>query len=381
MSYDVIIVGAGSMGMAAGYYLTLAGKRVLLLDSFNPPHDRGAHHGDTRIIRHAYGEGGIYVPLALRAQKLWLDLERESGRKLFYQTGVLNVGTRNSIFLQQVVSSSEDYSLPLQKVDSNKIHTIWPGISLPEDYMGCFESESGVLKSEECIRAYREQLELHQVNIVTNASVQELSIDSAGVTVHTADESYQGRALIVTAGAWSSKLLSLMNIHPPLVTKRKTFAWFEADDFLFGEERFPAFTFETSLGHYYGFPSMGGAGLKVGRHDGGLRINPDEAIPEFGALQEDEEDLRLFLSRFMPLSNMKLLKGKTCTYTLTPDEHFIIDAHPVYPHITFAAGFSGHGFKFSSVVGEILCQLITTGRSKHDISLFSMNRFKTGDLS
>ncbi|KQX46746.1 MULTISPECIES: N-methyl-L-tryptophan oxidase [unclassified Paenibacillus] len=376
MNYDVIIVGAGSMGMAAGYYLTLEGKSVLLLDSFNPPHDRGAHHGDTRIIRHAYGEGTSYVPLALRAQKLWFDLERESGRKLFYQTGVLNVGTRDSTFIQQVVSSSEAYSLPLQTVDSSKIHTLWPGISLPEGYVGCFESNSGVLKSEECIRAYRELLERHQVTILTNSSVQELSIDSDGVTVQTADESYKGRALIVTAGAWSSKLLPLMNIHPPLVTKRKTFAWFEADDFLFGEKRFPAFTFETSLGHYYGFPSMGGAGLKVGRHDGGLRIHPDEAIPEFGALQEDEEDLRMFLSRFMPLANTELRMGKTCTYTLTPDENFIIDAHPEYPHIVFAAGFSGHGFKFSSVVGEILSQLITTGKSEYDISLFSMNRFK-----
>jgi N-methyl-L-tryptophan oxidase len=375
MNYDVIIVGAGSMGMAAGYYLTLEGKSVLLLDSFNPPHDRGAHHGDTRIIRHAYGEGTSYVPLALRAQKLWMDLEQQSGRKLFYQTGVLNVGTHDSTFIQQVVASSEAYSLPLQTVDSSKIHTRWPGISLPEGYVGCFESDSGVLKSEECIRAYRELLERHQVNILTNTSVQELIVDSAGVTIQTADESYKGRALIVTAGAWSSKLLPLMNIHPPLVTKRKTFAWFEADDFLFGEERFPAFTFETSLGHYYGFPSMGGAGLKVGRHDGGLRIHPDEAISEFGALQEDEEDLRMFLSRFMPLANTKLRKGKTCTYTLTPDENFIIDSHPEYPHIAFAAGFSGHGFKFSSVVGEILCQLITTGRSEHDISLFSMNRF------
>ncbi|WP_217282884.1 N-methyl-L-tryptophan oxidase [Paenibacillus alginolyticus] len=375
MNYDVIIVGAGSMGMAAGYYLSLEGKSVLLLDSFNPPHDRGAHHGDTRIIRHAYGEGTSYVPLALRAQKLWFDLEQQSGRKLFYQTGVLNVGTRDSTFIQQVISSSEAYSLPLQTVDSSKTHTRWPAISLPEGYVGCFESDSGVLKSEECIRAYRELLERQQVNILTNTSVQELTIDSAGVTVQTADESYKGRALIVTAGAWSSKLLPLMNIHPPLVTKRKTFAWFEADDFLFGEDRFPAFTYETSLGHYYGFPSMGGAGLKVGRHDGGLRIHPDEAISEFGALQEDEEDLRMFLSRFMPLANTKLRKGKTCTYTLTPDENFIIDSHPEYPHIAFAAGFSGHGFKFSSVVGEILCQLITTGRSEHDISLFSMNRF------
>lgn len=379
MKSDVIIVGAGSMGMAAGYYLTIEGKSVLLLDSFNPPHDRGAHHGDTRIIRHAYGEGTSYVPLALRAQKLWFDLEQQSGRKLFYQTGVLNVGTRDSSFIQQVISSSEAYSLPLQTVDSSEIHTVWPGISLPEGYVGSFESDSGVLKSEECIRAYRELLEHHQVSILTNTSLQDLSIDSAGVTVQTADESYTGRALIVTAGAWSSKLLPLMNIHPPLVTKRKTFAWFEADDFLFGEEQFPAFTFETSLGHYYGFPSMGGAGLKVGRHDGGLRINPDEAIPEFGALQEDEEDLRMFLSRFMPLANTKLRKGKTCTYTLTPDENFIIDAHPAYPHIAFAAGFSEHGFKFSSVVGEILCQLITTGRSEHDISLFSMSRFKTVD--
>lgn len=375
MIYDVIIVGAGSMGMATGYYLARQGKSVLMLDSFNPPHDRGAHHGDTRIIRHAYGEGESYVPLALRAHKLWLDLEKESGRKLFYQTGVLNVGTHDSTFIQQVISSSDVYSLPLNKLNSAQIHQEWPGISLPDGYMGCFESESGVLKSEECIRAYRELLERHPATLLTNAPVQGLDVNSAGVTVQTEDKRFQGRALVVTAGAWASKLLSLMNIHPPLVTKRKTFAWFEVDEHLFGSERFPAFTFETSLGHYYGFPSMSGAGIKVGRHDGGQLINPDEAIPQFGAFREDEEEVRMFLRSFMPLAEKALIMGKTCTYTLTPDENFIIDTHPEYPHIAFAAGFSGHGFKFSSVVGEILGQLVTAGRSENDISLFSMNRF------
>lgn len=377
MEYDVIIVGAGSMGMAAGYELAKQGRRTLLLDAFNPPHDRGSHHGDTRIIRHAYGEGESYVPLALRAQELWLELEKRTGRTLFHPTGVLNVGNRDSTFIQQVLSSSKTYGLPVEVLDTDEVHQRWPGISLPDDYLGCFESASGVLNSEECLRAYRELIEsLADATIVTNAPVKDITLRPDGVTVYTNDHAFNAQSLIVTGGAWSAELLSFMNITLPLVTLRKTFAWFDTDERLFDSSRFPAFTFETATGHYYGFPGIDGSGLKVGRHDGGQRMDPNDALPRFGAFREDEEDVRSFLRQSMPpASDSRLKMGKTCTYTLTPDEHFIIDIHPEYPHVAFAAGFSGHGFKFSSVVGEILSQLITTHSSKYDISLFSMNRF------
>lgn len=375
MHYDVIVIGAGSMGMAAGYFLSKGGKRTLLIDSFNPPHNIGSHHGDTRIIRHAYGEGEDYVPLALKAQKLWHDLENDTGKQLFLQTGVLNAGNEKSDFIQNIISSSKRYTLPLDVLDSSEVNKRWPGVTLPNDFVGCFEPTSGVLKCEECIDAYRELAEQHGASILTNSKVKEIEVHGKKVTVKTEEQTFYSEALVVSAGAWSSNLLSMLELKLPLKPVRKTFAWFEADEHLYNHRDFPAFAFETSQGLYYGFPSIDGSGLKVGRHDGGEEINPDESIRGFGEIEEDEGDLIQFLNAYMP-SKQQLKYGKTCMYTLTPDEDFIIDLHPAYPNVAIASGFSGHGFKFSSVVGQILSELIISGKTEQNISPFSINRFK-----
>lgn len=375
MHYDVIVVGAGSMGMAAGYFLAKSGKRTLLIDSFNPPHNKGSHHGETRIIRHAYGEGVEYVPLALKAQELWKDLEKKTGKQLFIQTGVLNAGLKDTDFTQNIISSSKAYSLPLEVLNSSEVNKRWPGITLPNMYVGCFEPTSGVLKCVECIEAYRELAERNGATILTNSKVKELSVHDKRVTVKTEKQTFTADALVVSAGSWSGSLLSMLDLNLPLNPVRKTFAWFDADENLYNYKDFPAFSFETSQGLYYGFPSINGSGLKVGRHDGGETINPDEAIPEFGELEEDTTDLSQFLHDYMP-STQQLKYGKTCMYTLTPDEDFIIDLHPNYSNVAIASGFSGHGFKFSSVVGQILSELIISGRTNQNITPFSINRFK-----
>ncbi|MCM3768817.1 N-methyl-L-tryptophan oxidase [Neobacillus niacini] len=372
--YDVIVVGAGSMGMAAGYFLAKSGKRTLLLDSFHPPHNNGSHHGDTRIIRYAYGEGAEYVPLALKAQELWNDLEKATGKQLFLQTGVLNVGLEKTDFIQNIISSSQNYSLPLEVLTSDEVNKRWPGISLSGEYIGCFEPTSGVLKPEECISAYRELAEQHGASIITNTRVKEIKVQKDRVTVQSGNQTFYSDSLVVSAGAWSGELLSMLDLHLPLRPIRKTFAWFAANENLYNHKDFPAFAFTTFKGLYYGFPSIDGSGLKVGRHDGGEQINPDQPIRGFGELVEDEADLGQFLKSYMPHTE-QLKYGKTCMYTLTPDEDFIIDLHPAYSNVAIAAGFSGHGFKFSSAVGQILSELINLGKTEQDISLFTIERF------
>jgi len=375
MKYDVIVIGAGSMGMAAGYFLSKSGKKTLLLDSFNPPHNKGSHHGETRIIRYAYAEGEEYVPFILRAQQLWVELEKETGKQVFIQTGVLNVGKEKSDFIQNIMKSSEKYSLPLDVMDSEEIHQRWSGITLPNEFIGCYEPTSGVLKCEESIKAYQELAERNGATILSNSRVKDISVQNGGVTIKTDDKSFSADSLVVTAGAWSGSLLSMLDLDVPLTPVRKTFAWFYAKEALYHHHHFPAFAFETPQGLYYGFPSIDGSGLKVGRHDGGEQINPDEAMKGFGEKQEDEGDLVGFLHQYIP--NIGELKyGKTCMYTLTPDEKFIIDLHPKYSNVAIAAGFSGHGFKFSSAVGQALSNLIISGENDIDISQFSLNRFK-----
>jgi N-methyl-L-tryptophan oxidase len=362
------------MGMAAGYFLSKSGKKTLLLDSFNPPHNNGSHHGETRIIRHAYAEGEQYVPFVLKAQELWNDLERETGKQLFIKTGVLNVGNKNSDFIQNTISSANKYSLPLEIIDTLEVHNRWPGITLSNDYIGCFEPASGVLKCDESIKAYQELAKLNGATILTNTKVKEISIRDEKVTIKTDQKTFYSEALVISAGAWAKQLLSMLDLELPLSPVRKTFAWFNANEQIYGHNHFPAFAFETLQGLYYGFPSIDGSGLKVGRHDGGDQINPDEAIRRFGTLAEDEGDLVHFLSHYIPdIGQLKY--GKTCMYTLTPDEKFIIDLHPKYSNVAIAAGFSGHGFKFSSVIGQTLSKLIISGKREKDISQFSINRF------
>lgn len=374
MNYDVIIIGAGSMGMAAGYYLSKSGKKTLLLDSFHPPHNKGSHHGETRIIRYAYAEGEEYVPFILKAQELWNKLERDTGKSLFIPTGVLSVGNRESNFIQNTISSSTTYSLPLEVMDPAEVQNRWSCITMPNNFIGCFEPTSGVLKCEESIKAYQMLAEMNGATILSNSRVKEIHIQEEKVTIKTSDKTFYSDSLVVAAGAWSGHLLSMLDLDLPLTPVRKTFAWFDANEKIYNTNDFPAFAFETSRGLYYGFPSVDGAGLKVGRHDGGERINPDEVMKQFGEIVEDEEDLIQFLNQYLPEIG-RLKDGKTCMYTLTPDEKFVIDVHPKYSNVAIAAGFSGHGFKFSSAVGQALSNLIVSGKNEIDISQFSIDRF------
>lgn len=376
MSYEVIIIGAGSMGMAAGYYLSNKGKKVLLIDAFDPPHTEGSHHGETRIIRHAYGEGEGYVPMALRAQELWLELEERSKKKLFLQTGVLNAGDPDSLFIKNVLKSGETYSLPVEVLTAGQMNERWPGFQFSDDFIGCFEKNSGVLMVEECIRVYRGLAGKNGVLLKTNTPVKSIEASEASVTVKTDSEAFVGEKLIVTAGKGTGPILSTLGLELPLQPVRKTFSWFDSDEAVYRTGQFPAFAvnYPNSDELYYGFPSIEGAGVKIGRHDEGHPVQPGEKLADFGTIPDDKQDVKGFAERFLS-REMPLKYGKTCVYTNTPDSDFIIDKHPDLKNVFFACGFSGHGFKFASVVGEILSQMIMDGKTEMDISAFGIDRF------
>jgi len=375
MDFEVIIVGAGSMGMAAGYFLAKQGKRVLLIDSHDPPHTEGSHHGESRIIRHAYGEGESYVEMALRAQVLWNELQELTNEEIFIKTGVINVGLPDSMFIQNVMKSAETYSLKIEMLTASEINKRWEGFRVPEGYIGCFERDSGVLMSENCIRAYKSEAKKHGAILKPYSPVTSISIFDNHVEVMTGKNSYTAESLIFTPGAGTRKLLPLIGLELPLQEVRKTFSWFNTDEDLYHSATFPAFAFELPTETYYGFPSMKEAGVKIGRHDGGQPRDMNQPIAEFGTFDEDSKEVSQFAERFIHKVGKHKL-GKVCTYTNTPDEDFIIDKHPDHDHVVLACGFSGHGFKFSSVVGEILSELVTGDRqTKFDISPFSIKRF------
>jgi sarcosine oxidase/N-methyl-L-tryptophan oxidase len=272
------------------------------------------------------------------------------------------------------MNSAREYMLPLEYLEARDITRRWPGISLSDDFIGCLEISSGVLKSEVCIQSYKDLALAQGAQLWTGQRVRTIDMTPSGAVVKTDDSTVYADRIVVSSGAWAASLMRSSGIHMPVQPTRKTVAWFESDANLYHSSHFPAFVFNLEQGSYYGFPDMDGSGVKVGRHDGGLPVQPDEVNREFGAREEDERDLRMFLETHMPQAAGRVREGKVCLYSMTPDEHFIVDVWPEHPHAVILAGFSGHGFKFSSVMGEIAAQLLNGGRSNFDLSPFSINR-------
>ncbi|CAM4326608.1 N-methyl-L-tryptophan oxidase [Lacicoccus alkaliphilus] len=372
--YEVIVIGAGSMGMAAGYYLAEQGIKTLMIDAFDPPHASGSHSGDTRLIRHACGEGYDYVPLAMRAQALWDDLQTKTSERIFLKTGVVTFGPSDSLFVQTAINGGLEYDLNLDTLSADEINARWPGIAVPDGQIGCYEPDAGVLFSENAIRTFRRLALERGAELKVNSPVMNIDAFADSVKVETNTESFTADKLIISGGAWNKKILDDLDLKLRIQPSRQTIAWFDSDDALYRADDFPGFFADVPTGVYYGFPSIDGSGLKVGRYDNGEEIDPEYYNQEFGALDKDEGDLRGFLGEYMKEANGSLDVGRTCMFTNTPDENFIIDKHPAHDHIAIAAGFSGHGYKFSSAVGEILGELVTKGEASQDISLFKATR-------
>ncbi|MFP7493008.1 N-methyl-L-tryptophan oxidase [Terribacillus saccharophilus] len=372
--FEVAIIGAGTMGMAAGAYLAQQNVKTVLIDRFDPPHHSGSHHGTTRMIRHAYGEGRQYVTLVKRAQQLWEELEKQSDHRIFEKTGVLGLGPSTSTFLEETRKSAEKYDLPLEVLSAQQIKDKWPGISIPDDYIGCFETDSGLIYSENAIQAYRGIALEHGAQLITDTAVQQIDItDKKHIKIVMPNQVISAQKAIVTAGAWAAKLLPDLKL--PIQPYRKVVGWFEAPETLYHAANFPSFYIEDNEKMFYGFPDLNGEGLKLGRTDGGQKIDPDQHTQNFGAYEEDEQELRDLLQTYMPKADGLLKQSSTCLLTHSPDHDFIIDHHPENENVVIACGFSGHGFKFGSVMGEVLSQLAVDGESEYDLSLFALKRF------
>ncbi|MDU0201811.1 MULTISPECIES: N-methyl-L-tryptophan oxidase [Paenibacillus] len=372
-SFEVIVVGAGSMGMSAGYYLARRGIRTLMIDSYDPPHENGSHHGEPRLIRHAYSGGKSYINLALDADRLWRELEAASGHKLLARSGVLNMADQLSGKFITRLPGCAEAGVQVEMLDAAEVHRRWAGITLPESYEAMYEPNAGYLFSEQCIAAYRKLALAEGAMLLPYNPVQHIQADGAGVRVRTRAGEFSADQLIITAGAWFKHLEPFITL--PIRSVRKTVGWFRTNASFYDAGTFPGFTLETKEGGYYGFPNINGAGIKIGRHDGGLPWSPGEQAEPFGHLEEDEGDLRRTLSAFLPQSEGELLQGAVCKYELTPDEHFIIDRHPLYANVLLAGGFSGHGFKFASAVGSLLADLVQQVSTTVDLSTFSLSRF------
>ncbi|HWX22263.1 MAG TPA: N-methyl-L-tryptophan oxidase [Candidatus Binatia bacterium] len=371
--YDVIIVGLGAMGSAATYHLAKAGKRVLGLDRFKPPHTLGSSHGLTRIIREAYFEHPLYVPLVQRSYELWAELEAASGRPLFLQTGGLRLGSPDGQLITGARRSAEQHKLPHQILSASELRGRFPAFRPAEEIVAVWEPRAGILFPELAVDAHLKLAVGNSATLRFDEPVLKWEPQPNGVRVFTATGIYQGQTLLLSAGAWMSSLEPGLNL--PLTVERQVLCWFEPAlrRELFQPRYCPIYICEYEPRHFfYGFPDLGD-GIKAALHHQGEITTPDSVRREAGA--SEVTAVRDLLVRFLPGSDGALKSTAVCLYTNTPDEHFVLGRHPNHPQVLIASPCSGHGFKFSPVIGEIAAMLLSGQTPPFDLSLFAPDRF------
>ncbi len=372
-SYDAIVVGVGGVGSAALYHLARRGLKVLGIDRFPPGHARGSSHGDTRVIRRAYFEHPNYVPLLDRAYQNWRELETLCGQSLLAQVGLLEIGPPQGILIPGVRRASQAYALPLQELSGHEVSDRFPGFIMPDDAVAIFEPEGGYLFVEECIRNYVQQALALGAEIEIGTAVTSWISSDSSVSVDCAGTIFQSDRLIIAPGAWAPDLLSELGIRFRIL--RKHLHWYALNDRLAYDSRqgSPVFFYETQAGCYYGFPSLDQQSLKVAEHSWGDEIVDPLAVDRG---RDPRESLRVeaFVSQHLSLVETRETRHEVCMYTMTEDEHFVVDIHPEFNNVCFAVGLSGHGFKFASVLGEILAGLAIDKRCALPIEFLNSRR-------
>ncbi|MFM8274621.1 MAG: N-methyl-L-tryptophan oxidase [Gemmata sp.] len=371
-SFDVIVLGVGGMGSAACFELARRGRRVLGLEQFPLVHARGSSHGHTRIIRTAYAEGPAYVPLARRAFARWYELEQLTGRHLLTECPCLNAGPPRSEHVDGVRASVRAHGLAAEELTGDEINRRYPAFNFPADYTGVIERAAGFLYVEECVRSHIDAAVALGAEVRAAEPVRAWAAAGDGVEVTTDKGAYRAAKLVVTAGAWATQLLADVGV--PLRVMRQTLLWFRpsARPELYRRDRFPIFIADVPGQPFYGLPAIDANGPKVARHYGAPEL-PGPAGVDWLITAADLSGIRPLLAAHLPGLG-GFARGEVCMYTVTPDHNFVIDVHPSHPQVIVGCGFSGHGFKFASVVGEILADLAEGGRTEHDIGPFSARR-------
>lgn len=376
MTYDVIVIGLGGMGSAAAYHLAARGQRVLGLEKFSPAHDRGSSHGGSRIIRQSYFEDPAYVPLLLRAYELWDKLAADSGREVFRLTGGLFIGPPDSLTVAGSLRASREWGLPHEVLDAAEIRRRQPNFTPRDGDIALYEAKAGFARPELTVQAHIDLAGQAGATLAFGEEVLHWAETAYGVSVTTSRGTYTAGRLVVCPGAWAPQLLAEFGI--PITVERQVLYWFDP---VGGADAFadqPIFIAEDSGGEQiYGFPAIDGpaGGVKVAFFRRGVVCTPETIDREVHDREVDE--MRSRAAELLPALDGPLVHAATCMYSNTPDQHFVIARHPDSANVTVACGFSGHGFKFVPVVGEILADLATEGATRHPITLFDPRRLVT----
>jgi sarcosine oxidase len=370
VKYDVIVIGVGAMGSATCYALAKRGANVLGLEQFSLGHSLGSSHGDSRLIRKAYFEHADYVPLCARSYELWDRICEESGKSLFHRTGVLIFGPgKDSAILEGVLQSAGRYGIPVDQMSPAEAQRRFPQFTAPAGYHAVLEADAGFLEVEACVTTLAQLAEARGARMQANEVVTAWRASGDGVEVSTRNGVYTARRLVVTAGPWASRLLADLQL--PLTVRRVMQLWFNAPHSLRVESGLPCFAFDFPEGFVYGMPAHGARGLKIASHAPGEVVRDPLALRR-ELLPGDLLQVERVRSECFTGLDETPEHFAACMYTLTPDEHFIVDRHPDHQRVAFAAGFSGHGFKFAPVMGEVLADLALEGSTSEPVAFLRM---------
>jgi sarcosine oxidase len=371
--FDVVVCGLGIMGSAAALHLARRGLRVLGVERFAPGHDRGSSHGGTRIIRLAYFEHPSYVPLLQRAYELWRELGRASGKQLLHQTGIVEIGLRDSSVVSGTLASCRLHDLPHEVLNASALMRAYPAFDLPPNYVAVHQPDGGFVEIETSIEACISLAQAEGAEIRSGTRVLAIEPRAGGVRLTSDSDVVDAGSAIVTVGPWMSTLVSELSAQ--LRVTREVVGWFAtARPVLSPVGPLPVFIIESPHGIHYGIPPHNDSGMKVAKHHHrNQAVDPEDYDCTISA--QDEALIRAAIRDYLPAADGPLVAAKTCLYTVTRDGHFIIDRVAGHENIVMASVCSGHGFKFAPVVGEILADLATVGATRHDIGRFRLSRF------
>lgn len=370
--FDVAIVGLGATGSAAAWHLAERGLRVLGIDRHTPPHHYGSSHGHARIIREAYFEHPLYVPLVRRAYEAWAEVEAESGRTLYVRTGGMMVGPEDGALVAGARASALEHAIPHELLAADEVRRAYPHFRVPDGMAALLEHRAGILFPEACVEAHLSLARAHGAEVRTGEAASGWTADAAGVAVTTAAGTYHAERLVLAAGPWMPELLA--NLALPLQVERQTFHWYRPaeEPEAYGPDRCPIAIWEHAPGRFVAtFPDFGD-GVKAQIHHEGALTTAGGVARE--TTPDDEAPVLELLRRFLPGAAGPLAGTSVCLYTNTPDGHFVLDLHPASPRVVVASPCSGHGFKFSSAIGEAVAALALDEPFPLDLSPFAIGR-------
>ncbi len=374
MRYDVAVIGLGGMGSAILAECACRGSRVIGLEQFERGHTAGSSNGKSRMIRKAYFEDPAYVPLVLRAYALWRKLEQVTGEDLLCITGLLMVGSEDADIIVGAQRAAQQHDLPLEVLDAREIRHRYPTLRVEDNEVAVFETDGGVIDPERAVEAHLRVATSAGAVLHFDAALTSWEASGDGFMVRLANGTMiESRALILSLGPWLQKELEKLGL--TIRVQRNVQAWFTpaTDDYAVG--RFPAFLLDRKIlpAPLYGFPDFGD-GVKAAFHSLGACTDMAHFDREISQSRDIDPIVRA-TENWMPGAAAILRAGKACPYSLTPDGHFVIDHHPDHSRLILCGGFSGHGFKFAPVVGEICADLAFEATPRHEIGFLSSRRF------